>query len=110
MEAVMAVGEHVGHGELLHAGGARRLDDADIGDVVAGQAVKAHAQMLHIAAFVVRGKDTIGDRALFSLFLGHSMTAEGRKLSRIGDDGFAANQIYAAVVELHHTKNPFRLS
>ena len=33
-EAVMAVGQGVGHGEALEAAGPRRLDDAHIGDVM----------------------------------------------------------------------------
>ena len=33
-EAVVAVRQRVGEWELLHAGGPRLLDDADIGDIV----------------------------------------------------------------------------
>ena len=39
-QAVVAVCEHVGDGELLHAGGARRLNDADERDVVRGERIK----------------------------------------------------------------------
>src|SRR5699024_2060319 len=38
-QRVVAVGQHVGHGELVHAGGAGGLDDAHVGDVVAGHRV-----------------------------------------------------------------------
>ena len=52
-QAVVAVGHDVGQREFLHAGGAGRLDDADIGDVVAGHRVELHAQVLHGIAGVM---------------------------------------------------------
>ena len=101
-QAVVAVGEHVGHGEFLHAGGARRLDNADIGDVVAGQAVKAHAQVLHVAALVMSLEDAVGHRALLAFFLRDAAAAQAGQLRRIGDNLRAVNQIDAAVIEFDH--------
>ena len=48
-QRVVAVGEHVGQRELLHARGARRLDDADKGDVVARHGIEANLKCLGVA-------------------------------------------------------------
>ena len=61
-QRVVAVGQHIRQGELFHAGGARRLDDADVGDVVRDERVKADAQVLLIAGRV-RVQDLPSDRA-----------------------------------------------
>ena len=108
-QAVVAVGQHVGHREFLHAGCARRLDDADVGDVVAGQAVKAHAQVLHVAALVVRLEDAVGDGALLGLFLCDVPAAFARQSGRIGHDFAAVDEVHTAVVKLYHGKIPFRV-
>ena len=63
-QAVVAIGEHIGHREGGHAARTGGLDDAHIGDVVRGQAVKAQAQVRHVAALVVRRQNAIGHRAL----------------------------------------------
>ena len=108
-QAVVAVGQHIRHREFLHAGGARRLNDADIGDVVAGQAVKAHAQVLHVAALVVRLENAVGDRALLGFLFRDGSAALARKRRRVGHDFTAIDKVYAAVVELYHGKIPFRV-
>ena len=46
-QAVVAVGHDVGQRKFFHAGGAGRLDDAHVGDIVAGHRVELHPQVLH---------------------------------------------------------------
>ena len=101
-QAVVAVGEHIRHRERLHARRARRLDDAHVRDVVAGQAVKAHAQVLHIPAFVVRLQNAIGDRALLGLLLAGAQARLRLHLRRVGVDVLAVHQVNAAIVQFDH--------
>ena len=108
-QAVVAVGQHIRHREFLHAGGARCLNDADIGNVVAGQAVKAHAQILHVAALVVCLENAIGNRALFGFFLCDGSAAFAWERRRVSHDFTAVDEVYAAVVELYHGKIPFHV-
>ena len=64
-QAVVAVGERVGHGEAFQAAGAGRLDDAHIGDVVRGQGVKTQAQGGVVpGSRVVGGQDVPGQGIL----------------------------------------------
>ena len=67
-ERVVAVGEHIGHGKALHAGGLRRLDDADEGDIMGSHGVELQAQTLHVAGGVVRLEDGPGDRTFAGSF------------------------------------------
>ena len=92
-EAVVAVRHDIGQRKFLHAGGAGRLDDADIGNVVAGHRVEFHAQILHGIACVMGLQDAVGDGALFGFGLGH--TCRGRGL------GDAVYKINAMVVQFH---------
>ena len=103
-EAVVAVGEHVGQRELRHAGGAGRLDDADVGDVVAGHGVKLQAQLLHIVSAVVGLDDAVGHGALFGFGFFGRPAGEGPDLFgfAFGDEVGALYQIDAAVIELDH--------
>ena len=52
-QRIVAVCQHVGHGELRHAGGPGGLDDPHIGNVMAGHGVVFQVQILHIAAHIV---------------------------------------------------------
>ena len=70
-QAVVAVGQHIGHGKTRHPAGAGSLDDAHIGDIMAGQAVKAQAQLLHVAAVIMGLQNAVGHRALRGLRLRH---------------------------------------
>ena len=63
-QTVVAVGQGVGEGKFLHAGGSRLLDDAHIGDVVGHHGVKAHLQPLRIAAYIVGLQDLPGHGVL----------------------------------------------
>ena len=66
-QGVVAVGEDVGQGELLHAGGPRGLDDAHVGDVVGGHGVKPEGQAVRIAGCIVGHEDGVGHGALPAL-------------------------------------------
>ena len=61
-QAVVAVGHGVRQRELRQPAGARRLDDAHIGDVVRNQRVKAQPQQTAPARRVVRAQDAVRDR------------------------------------------------
>ena len=52
-EAVVAVGQGVGNGKFLHAGGSGLLDDAHIGDVVGQHGIKFNFQIFRVVAGVV---------------------------------------------------------
>ena len=80
-EAVVAVGEDVGQGELLEAAGPGGLDDAHVGDVVRGHGVELDLQIGHVAAGVVAFQDAVGHGALLSLRRG------GHPLCRCGQEG-----------------------
>ena len=56
----MAVGQGVGDGELPHAGGPGLLDDAHIGDIMAGHGVETDLQPLRIAGDAVGLEDVPG--------------------------------------------------
>ena len=47
-QRVVAVGQDIGERELLHARCARRLNDADEGDIMGCHGIKADPQIVHI--------------------------------------------------------------
>ena len=100
-QRVMAVGEHVGQRELLHARGARRLDDADKGDVVARHGIEANLKRLGVARRIVCLKDRIRDGAALGL-LGRLRNAALGSLGRRHNLAAAA-QVDAVLVQLNHT-------
>ena len=100
-QRVMAVGEHVGQRELLHARGARRLDDADKGDVVARHGVEANLERLGVAGRIVCLEDRIRDGAALSI-LGRLRNTTLGSLGR-GHNLAAAAQVDAVLVQLDHT-------
>ena len=68
-EAVMAVGEGVGHGKAFKTAGPGRLDDAHIGDVMGGQSIEAQAQgAVLLRGRVVRRKNAMRKRVVAGLF------------------------------------------
>ena len=97
-QAVVAVGQHVGHGEFLHAGSSGRLNDAHVSDIVAGQAVKAHLQVIHVAALVVGLENAVGDGALLGGFLRYRMSGLLRGDLLVGDDLAPVQQIHAGII------------
>ena len=60
-EAVVAVGHHVGHGELGQARGLGGLDDAHVGDVVGDEAVKLQVELSGLLPEVVAAEDLVSD-------------------------------------------------
>ena len=97
----MAIGEHVRQRELLHARGARRLDDADKGDVVARHGVEANLERLGIAGRIVCLEDRIRDGTALGILGRLRNTALG-SLSRRHNLAAAA-QVDAVLVQLDHT-------
>ena len=100
-QRVMAVGEHVGQRELLHARGARRLDDADEGDVVARHSIEANLERLGVAGRIVCLKDRIRDGAA----LGILRCLRNAALGSLGrrHNLAATTQVDAILVQLDHT-------
>ena len=100
-QRVMAVGEHVGQRELLHARGTRRLDDADKGDVVARHGVEADLERLGISGRIVCLEDRIRDGATLGILGRLRNTALGSLGRR--HNLAAAAQVDAVLVQLDHT-------
>ena len=100
-QRVMAVGEHVRQRELLHARGARRLDDADKGDVVARHGVEANLERLGVAGRIVCLEDRIRDGAALGILGRLRNTALGSLGRR--HNLAAAAQVDAVLVQLDHT-------
>ena len=100
-QRVMAVGEHVRQRELLHARGARRLDDADKGDVVARHGIEANLERLGISGRIVCLKDRIRDGATLGILGRLRNTALGSLGRR--HNLAAAAQVDAVLVQLDHT-------
>ena len=97
-EAVVAVGQDVGQRELLHAGSAGRLDDADIGDVVAGHRVELQLQLVRITALVVGLQDTVGHSAFLSFLCVHGAAGLLGHFLRAGADGLAVYEVDTVIV------------
>ena len=100
-QRVVAVGEHVGQWELLHARGARRLDDADKGDVVARHGIETNLERLGVAGRVVCLKDRIRDGAALGILGRLRNTALGSLGRR--HNLAATAQVDAVLVQLNHT-------
>ena len=100
-QRVVAVGEHIGQRELLHARSARRLDDADKGDVVARHGVEANLERLGVAGSIVCLKDRIRDGAALGILGRLRNTALGSLGHR--HNLAATAQVDAVLVQLDHT-------
>ena len=100
-QRVMAVGEHVRQRELLHARSARRLDDADKGDVVARHGIEANLECLGVARRIVCLEDRIRDGAALGILGCLRNTALGSLGRR--HNLAAAAQVDAVLVQLDHT-------
>ena len=92
-EAVVAVRHDVGQRKFLHAGGAGRLDDADISNVVAGHRVEFHAQILHGIACVMGFQDAVGDGSLAGFVSRDPCRGSGLR--------HAMDKINAGIVQFH---------
>ena len=72
-QGVMAGGEHVGHGELLKTARLGGLDNAHVGDVMAGEAVEGDLEARLVPGGVVGLHDAVGDGAAACfLAVGHA--------------------------------------
>ena len=98
-QAVVAVGEGIGNGELLHAGGPGLLDDAHIGDVVGQHGVKVNLQMIRVAGDIVGLQNVPGH--------GLSAALVGRDGS--GPAGNAVCQKHTVVVERYHISSSCKI-
>ena len=63
-QRVVAVGQRVRNGELFKTGSARGLNDANVGNIVRNQSVKADLQCILIVACVMRSEDLRRNRFL----------------------------------------------
>ena len=63
-QAVVAVGQDVGNGEMVQAAGNGRLDDPHIGDVMAGKSIELQMEVFHPAALLVGFHHLIGQGLL----------------------------------------------
>ena len=100
-QRVVAVGEHVRQRELLHARGARRLDDADEGDIVARHGIETNLKRLGVAGRVVCLEDRIRDGAALGILGRLRNTALGSLGRR--HNLAATAQVDAVLVQLNHT-------
>ena len=86
-QAVVAVGQHIGDGELFQPRGAGRLDDAHKGDVVACHGIEPDPEIPVAAAGVVGGEDAVGHGALVGLaglLRSHARGCQCRRSLRVG--------------------------
>ena len=96
-QAVVTVGEHIGHREFLQAAGLGGLDDTHIGDVVGDETVECQVQQPVAAAGVVGAEDAVG----------HGLVPRGLAAGGSRMHG-AVLPDHAAVVQLyHHVATPF---
>ena len=103
-QGVVAVGEHIGQGELLHAGGPGGLDDAHIGDVVAGHGVKLQGELLHVIHGVMGLQDGVGHGALLGLIFGRNAAQAAGELLMVSliYHSLAMEQVHAVFGQLDH--------
>ena len=92
----LAVGQGIGNGEGLHAGGPGLLDDAHVRDVVGDQGVKPDLELFRIP----------GDAVSLENVPGHGISAALLTGERGVGTGDAVDKEYAAVVESNHNGPP----
>ena len=104
-QGVVAVGEHVGQRELLHARGARRLDDAHEGDVVARHGVEADLEVRKVRRGVVGLQDGVRDgarAARLDVERPARLLGVGRGLGR-GHEGRPVEQEHAGIEKFNRS-------
>ena len=101
-EGVVAVGQHIGQGELGHAGGPGGLDDAHIGDVVGGHGVEFQPEVVHVGALVVAFQNAIGHGALLGCLFRNLLAGLGGNLGGVSDQVSAVYQVNAGIVQTNH--------
>ncbi len=103
-EAVVAVGQDVGNRELLEARSPRRLDNAYICNIVAGQLVELDIEFLIVPGHVVAVQNAPGHGRLRSRRLVRSLPPGGKRRSRLRPVFHKlcpVYQIHTLVVKLH---------
>ena len=112
VQGIVAAGQGVGDREGGHARSSRRLDDADVGNVVGGQLVELDLQMIHVIALVVGLQDSVGDGALLRFFLISGLSGKLLDLCcfLFRNDLASVYEVDAAVIKIDHTPAPFRIS
>ncbi len=104
-QAVVAVGHHVWNRKLPHPAGPRRLDDANIGDVMRREAVKGDPQRLRVPAPAVGTEHVPGDAAFPSLLRRKGLPlGQGAGLGRAEDAGAVKQE--GPVVDQSHRMPP----
>jgi len=93
-QAVVTVGQGVGNGELLHAGGPCLLDNSHIGDVVGHHGIEADFQLSGVPGGVVGLKNSIGHGVFPAL-----LWSDG-----CGGLGDAVHQKHALFMQRNHEK------
>ena len=101
-QGVVAVGQDIGHGKFLHAGGPGGLDNAHISDIMAGQRIITHPQMVHILCCIMRFQDPVCDRPFRRLLPGDRPAGRGCRFRRVCHKLCSVHQIYAAFIKLDH--------
>ena len=98
-QTIVAAGQHVGQRKLIKTRSAGSLNDAHIGQVMAGDCIELNFQVVGVAACVVGLEDAISDGTLFRIFfcdLDLSHVFFFRNQSR------AVQKIHAGIVQCYH--------
>ena len=103
-QGIVAVGQHIGDGEFLHAGGPGGLYDPDKGDVMGRHGIKADLQVLHIPGCVVGLQDRICDRALSRLLRTDTSAGQLTGFCRFRSryDLCPSDQVDTAFIQFYH--------
>ena len=102
-KGVVAVGKHVGDGELLKSRCPCCLDDTDKCDVVGGHLVKLNLQILHILCSVVLLQNAVSHCGLQSILF---TDLKARCLCRsLRDQLLSVDQIRPCFIELNHSSS-----
>ena len=101
-QAVVTVGEDIGQGESAHTGGAGRLNNAHICNVVRRHGVKGNFKSIAVSAGVVALQNAVSDGTLFGL--GRGGETGGRSIC--SGDQRAAAEVHAIGVNIQHEKSP----
>ena len=102
-KAVVAVGQHIRHGKMGHAGSPCRLNDTHRGDIVTGHAVEFQPQRRHIVTGVVRLQNTVADGGLCRLFRRDGAACGLLALARVVKQLLAPVEVHTILIKFNHT-------
>ena len=101
-QGVVAVGHRVRERELVETAGARRLDNAHVGDVVGNHRIETDAHFLALAAVDVMGtENSVGDGVFAGL-------VRSRLASRVGNDRLSVQEIHTVRNQFYHNSVGFK--